>query len=90
MKELALAIPNSLNDVVDSIQRLRIRGVIPQVGGRVLEMLCISGWEDGFVELDRVLLARTLGVSASDIARALAELERLRFVGQRPMMRDRS
>jgi hypothetical protein len=88
MRELSLAIPNSLNDVLDGIEQLRGRGVIHGVTGRVLEMLCISGWDDGFVMMDRSALAKALGVGASSVEKALCELQQLRLTDRRVAVQD--
>ena len=83
MRELSLAIPNSLNNVLEGIEELQAHGGLHDVAGRVLEMLCISGWDDGFVAMHRPALAKAVGVSAASVEKALAKLQGLHLTQRR-------
>ncbi len=83
MKSVVLAIPNSVSDVLSHTEALCRAGVIGPLSRRLLEMLYVLGWDDGFVEFDRVSLALTLREESKAIDDALAELQGLRVVSMR-------
>lgn len=77
MKQLTLTVPNSINDSLNAIETLRFHGTLTELACRLLEMLYIAGWEDGFVALDRPNISRALGASPEEVSALLRELEEL-------------
>ncbi len=83
MKSVVLAIPNSVSDVLSQTGQLCRAGVLGPLSRRLLEMLYVLGWDDGFVEFNRVSLGRTLREESKPIDAALAELQGLHVISIR-------
>ena len=84
MKQLTFAVPNSITEVLHEIEDLREIGKLGELSCRLLEMLYVTGWDDGFVQFKRRDLCSALGASKTELDRAIAELETLWLVMFRP------
>ncbi len=75
MKQLTFAVPNLQSEALAEIENLRRQGKITELSCRLLQMLYVMGWDDGFVEFDRHNLAMALGATLLHLEAAMAELE---------------
>jgi hypothetical protein len=80
MKQLTFAVPNSVAEVLYEIEDLRRVGKISELSCRLLEMLYVTGWDDGFVQFKRRDLGSALQASKTELDNAIAELEALCLV----------
>lgn len=83
MKNVVLAIANSVSEVLAETERLCRAGTLQPLSARLLEMMYVLGWDDGFVEFDRSCVATTLREKSSAIDQALTELQSLEIVSMR-------
>ena len=85
MKPVTFAVPNSVSAVLYEIEQLRHRSTLSELGCRLLQMLYVVGWDDGFMVIDRPQIAAALGVRLPQLARAIAELEALELIRVRAL-----
>jgi hypothetical protein len=83
MRNVVLAIANSVSDVLSETEQLCQTKRLRPVSCRLLEMFYVLGWDDGFVEYNRPSLASALKERTQSIDVALAELQDLRLIDAR-------
>lgn len=85
MKQITFAVPNSVSAVLYEIEQLRQRHTLSELSCRLLQMLYVVGWDDGFMVIDRAQIAAALGARLPQLGRAIAELDALDLIRVRAL-----
>ncbi|HEV2908021.1 MAG TPA: hypothetical protein VGX02_02025 [Candidatus Eremiobacteraceae bacterium] len=80
MKQQIVAVPNSIGDALDAIDRLADAGELGRASAETLELLCIWGWDDGFASVRRLDANELFAMSPPELKRALDDLVSRGFI----------
>jgi len=80
-----VATPNSLSNALSAIDSLTLDQTVTRDQAAILKSLYVFGWQDGFVIGGSSALARSLGLTASDVDSRVDALESAGAVRKRPL-----
>jgi hypothetical protein len=80
MKLQIVAVPNSIDDALDAVDRLAPAGRLEPASAEALKLLFIWGWNDGFASVRRADASLVFGMPSQTVKRALHELSTRGFI----------